>query len=167
MQSACSPKCAQTLASIVRQRKEKADTKVRREALKTKSDYVADVQKVFNLFIRLRDCYVGYPCVSCGKPLDYAPNTVDAGHYRSRGSAPHLRFHEDNCHSQCKQCNQFASGNAVNYRIGLINRIGLERVEAVERDNAARKWNKEELITMLGHYRNRVKQMKKMIAERK
>ena len=34
-----------------------------------------------------------------------------------------------NVHSACTRCNRQLSGNAVEYRIRLVNRIGLERVE--------------------------------------
>jgi hypothetical protein len=64
--------------------------------------------------------------------------TSDAGHYRSsRAVLAHLRFNEDNCHAQSKKENRYNSGNAVDYRIGLIARIGLERVEALESDDRA------------------------------
>ena len=41
-------------------------------------------------------------------------------------------MHEDNCHKQCAPCNTHLSGNLVLYRVNLIQRIGLARVEALE-----------------------------------
>src|SRR3546814_2170550 len=90
----------------------------------------------------------GKPCICCGKPLTGGERTgggYDTGHYRSTGSAPHLRFIEDNCHAQRKQCNQWGAGRAVDYRIGLIARIGLARVEAIEADQTPRKHTIDEL----------------------
>ena len=43
-----------------------------------------------------------------------------------------MRFEEDNVNSQCKHCNYFMSGNLLNYRKNLINKIGLERVERLD-----------------------------------
>ena len=115
----------------------------------------------FNAYIRARDQAAGHDCISSGRPLDWSGNAVDAGHYRSTGAAPHLRFNEDNCHAQSKRENQYLAGNAIDYRIGLIDRIGLARVEALEADNEIRKWNREELIAIRDEYRAKAKQLKK------
>ncbi|WP_201030118.1 recombination protein NinG, partial [Salmonella enterica] len=94
--------------------------------------------------IRIRD--EGKPCVSCGNPLMGKSNyltgsAIDASHYRSRGAASHLKFNVFNVHSACTRCNRQLSGNAVEYRIRLVNRIGLERVERLEADNAPRRFD--------------------------
>jgi hypothetical protein len=77
---------------------------------------------------------------------------VDAGHYRSVGSAPHLRFDEKNCHAQKKYCNNYLAGNHVAYRAGLIQRIGLREVELLEADQCIRKYTREGLIELAKHY---------------
>ncbi|STS93497.1 protein NinG [Klebsiella grimontii] len=59
----------------------------------------------------------------------------EAGHYRSRGKASHLRYNEDNIHKQCHHCNVQLSGNQQQYRISLVEKIGAERVEALENNN--------------------------------
>ncbi|MNL72197.1 Bacteriophage Lambda NinG protein [compost metagenome] len=81
----------------------------------------------------------------------------DAGHYRSRGSASHLRFDEANCHAQRKHCNRYGAGRAVDYRIGLIARIGLPEVERLEADNSVCKWTRDELVAIKNHYKARLK----------
>lgn len=157
----CSPDCAAEHARLEREKKDRQDRQKGLQALKTKRDYIKEAQIAFNAFIRLRDQLAGHPCISSGRPLDWSGNAVDAGHYRSVGSAPHLRFDEDNCHAQSKHDNQWKSGNAVDYRLGLIARIGLRRVEALEADNTIRKWTTEEIIAIRNHYRIKVRQMKK------
>ncbi len=142
-------------------RVEKADTRRRKEAIKTIPQLTREAQLAFNAYIRARDQAAGHDCISSGRPLDWSGNAVDAGHYRSTGAAPHLRFNEDNCHAQSKHDNQFLAGNAIDYRIRLIGRIGLERVEALEADNEIRKWTREELIAIRDHYRALNKQAKK------
>jgi soluble cytochrome b562 len=142
---------AQEDRKVIRQRK---------EAIKTRSQWMKEAQQDFNAFIRARDQIAGHACISSGRPLDWSGNAVDAGHYRSVGSAPHLRFHEDNCHAQSKHDNQWKSGNAVDYRIGLIKRIGLERVEALECDNEPRKYSIEDLKQIIATYREKTRTLK-------
>lgn len=151
---------AQRMAAKV----EKAETRKRKEALKTRSDYLKEAQQAFNAFIRERDRQAGHPCISSGRPLDWSGNQVDAGHYRSTGAAPHLRFHEDNCHAQSKHDNQYLAGNAVDYRIRLVERIGLARVEALEADTSSPKWTAEDLRQIRDTYRQKLKDLKKATA---
>lgn len=159
MQKVCTISCAILLARVERDKVEKREVAVRKQALKTRSDWLREAQIEFNKFIRLRDQLAGHPCISSGKPLDWNGNAVDAGHYRSRGSAPHLAFDERNCHAQSKQDNRYGSGAAADYRIGLIKRIGLAAVEALEADQTPRKHTIEELEAIKRLYRAKLKQL--------
>lgn len=162
----CSPDCGYTIA---RAKKEQAETKARqasrkadrakRESLKTRSDWIKDAQKEFNKFIRTRDA--GQPCICCGVHLerDAIGGGFDAGHYRSVGSAPHLRFDERNVHAQRKQCNRYGAGRAVDYRIGLIARIGREAVEALESDQSPKHYTIPDLIAIRDKYKAMTKQL--------
>jgi hypothetical protein len=132
----------------------KRETKAKREAIKPRSKWLSEAQAIFNKFIRLRD--ENLPCVSCGR---YHSGKYDAGHYRTVGGAAHLRFSEDNCHKQCAPCNNHLSGNIVNYRAGIIAKIGIERVEAVENNNATHKWTREELIAIKSKYKAMLKEI--------
>lgn len=143
------------------QRQERAQDKVKREGMKTYPQLIRDAQKAFNQAVRLRDQIAGWSCISSGRPLDWSGNAVDCGHYRSTGSAPHLRFNFDNAHAQSKHDNQYKSGNAVDYRIGLIARIGLERVEALEANSTPRKWTHDELRAMKEDFQRLVRDLKK------
>ena len=103
---------------------------IRKEKLKTVGDYVKEAQVAVNKYIRARDRYK--PCVSCcSMPNDKIGGSFDAGHYRSRGSASHLRFNLLNIHKQCVKCNRFKSGNDVDYRIELIKRIAQDNIEKI------------------------------------
>ncbi|SAE98122.1 recombination protein NinG [Enterobacter asburiae] len=118
--------------------------KAKRESLKSKSQWDKEAQSAFNRYIRIRD--EGKECVSCGNPLIGKSNyltgsAIDASHYRSRGAASHLKFNVFNVHSACTRCNRQLSGNAVEYRIRLIDRIGLERVERLESNNEPRRFD--------------------------
>lgn len=140
---------------------ELAETRRRKEAIKTIPELIKEAQHAFNAYIRARDH--DKPCVSCDAPppdMSKLHAGRDAGHYRSTGSASHLRFHPDNCHAQCVKCNQWGAGKAVEYRMRLLQRIGLDRVEALESDNTPHKWTREELIAIRDTYKAKLKEMK-------
>jgi hypothetical protein len=164
MQNVCGPVCAGRWAKAqdqARKAEAKAADRSRRDAVMRLQDLMAEAQTVFNKWVRARDAR--QPCISCGaQPPEEGRLHAgrDAGHWRSVGAAGHLRFHEDNVHAQCVHCNQFGAGRAVEYRLGLIERIGLERVEALEQDNRLHKWTREELITIRDTYRAKLKALK-------
>lgn len=170
-QAVCSPKCALATVEVQKAKEKKSlaqagrrDIKVRKEALKSRGDHMREAQQAFNEYIRTRDQAAGHFCISSGKPLDWSGNAVDAGHYRSVGSAPHLRFDERNCHAQSKQDNRFLSGNAVDYRIGLIARIGQEAVDALESDQSVRKYTVDEIKAIKATYRAKTRELKRAAA---
>jgi hypothetical protein len=68
-------------------------------------------------------------CISCGKHDEI--KLMDGGHYISRAKTI-TAFSPLNVHAQCKYCNQHLSGNLVEYRKGLITKIGIEAVEFLE-----------------------------------
>lgn len=105
-------------------------------------------QRVVNDYIRERDRDL--PCISCGT---WTTVQWEAGHFRSRGKASHLRYHEDNIHAQCHKCNVHLSGNQQQYRINLIAKIGAERVEALENNNTPHRYTREELDAIRKRYR--------------
>ena len=149
---ACSPACAVVLAQESREKKVRAEYKVRKEAIKTRSDWLKEAQAAFNTYIRTRDAHL--PCISCGR---FHTGSYDAGHYRSVGSMPALRFHEDNVHRQCVPCNQHKAGNVVEYRIGLVARIGAERVAFLEGPHEAAKYSIEEIKAIKAEYKAKTK----------
>jgi hypothetical protein len=174
-QQVCSAACASSFARRLREQKERkelraakaaqradrAATKAALEKLKTKGEWLADLQRVFNAYIRERDR--DQSCICCGRTnvKDYLTGSAwDAGHYRSVGSAPHLRFDERNVHRQLVYCNRDRSGNAVEYRGGLIARIGLAAVEALEADNAPRHYTIDQLKAMKAEYAAKLRAMK-------
>lgn len=140
---------------------ERVEVRARKAALKRIPDLIKEAQVAFNAFIRERD--KDQPCICCGRPLGTGDvgGSFDCGHYRSTGSASHLRFDERNAAGQTKYCNRHGAGRAVDYRIGLIARIGREAVEALEADNRVHKWERDELIAIRDTYRQKLKELKK------
>ena len=135
------------------------DIKVRKEKLKSRADHLRETQTVFNEWIRLRDATL--PCVSCGRHHD---GQYHAGHYRTVGANPELRFEPLNVHKQCAPCNNHKSGDIVNYRIELVKRIGVDKVDWLEGPHSARKYTIDELKVMKAHYRALIRLMKGVAA---
>lgn len=168
MQKACSIACAVALSkidaekSIAKLKKtERRQDKAKLDAMRTRHQLMRVAQSAFNAYVRARDA--GKQCISCGNqlPINAIGGAFDCGHYRSVGSAPHLRFDERNAHGQCKHCNRYLSGNHVEYRKGLIARVGIETVEALECDQEPRKYSKDDLIMLAESYRRQARMIKR------
>ncbi len=138
------------------------DLKQRREKLKGKSEWNREAQAAVNKFIFWRD--YGRPCISCGRQLNYGVRggAVDASHYRSRGAAPWLRFNVFNNNASCVHCNRDLSGNPIPYRINLIEKFGLHRVERIEHDNNVRKFDIEYLKRVKSIFTRRARHYEKL-----
>ena len=167
-QTACGIDCAMQLAHEKKVKVAECDRldtvrkdRARKERLKTRRDWEKEAQAAFNAYIRARD--KDMPCICCGLPLSAGDvgGHYDCGHYRSTGSAPHLRFNEDNAHAQRKQGNRWGAGRAVDYRLGLIARIGLARVEALEADQVPRKYTADELRAIKAKYAAMARELKR------
>lgn len=111
-------------------------------------------QQAFNAFIRYNDR--NDPCISCGR---HHNGQYHAGHYRSVGAHPELRFEELNCHKQCAPCNNYLSGNIADYRINLIKKIGLDKVEWLEGPHEPKKYTCEELKEIETYYKQKLKEL--------
>jgi hypothetical protein len=168
MQKVCGGHCALSLVHTERARALKREAAIDRKAdrerkakLKTRSDWVKEAQREFNAYIRARDA--GRLCICCDLPLTAGDvgGKFDCGHYRSVGSAPHLRFEENNAHGQRKQCNRWGAGRAVDYRLGLIARIGRPAVEALEADQAARHYSIDDLKAIKATYTAKRRELEK------
>ena len=135
-------------ARKVEKKARRKETMERKDKLKSINDRLGEAQIAFNSYIRIRDKWK--PCVSCGTPPTEhgRGGSRDASHYLARGSTKggsFRRFDPLNVHAACKKCNRFLSGNMVPYRVELIKRIGLERVEAIENTNEVKRWNHTDL----------------------
>lgn len=163
-------KAANDAAKAEKQRKEKkrrleeerADRQrqaERRMAVKPISYFIKQAQHAFNEFIRYRDRDL--PCISCGRHHD---GQYHAGHFRTTGASPELRFDEDNCHKQCSACNNHLSGNLTAYRPALIAKIGQARFDALMGPHALPKWTRDDYIRIRDEYRAKLRDLKKQEA---
>ena len=155
VQMCCTPKCAIEYTKRLKDKAWKKEKKQLKESLKTTSDYLKELQVVFNQWVRLRD--KGNVCISCQKPA----KKENAGHYRSAGSSPQLRFEPLNVHLQCEYCNTYLHSNAINYRINLIKKIGLDKVEWLEQEHEPKHYSTPELVLMKQEYKEKIRQLKR------
>ena len=141
-------------AKQAKARKERSDRKAAKERIKTRSDHAKEAQTEFNKYIRLRDDRL--PCISCGR---HHTGQYHAGHYRTVGSHPELRFNELNCHKQCSVCNNHKSGNIVEYRINLLQRIGSDKLDWLEGPHEPKKYTIEELKAIKAKYKDKSREL--------
>ena len=148
------------LAAVKRKKEAQAkeqrkDIKQRKEKLKTKSDHAREAQQAFNAWVRERDA--GNACISCGR---HHQGQNHAGHYRSVGACPSLRYEPLNVHLQCAPCNTHKSGNVVEYRINLIKKIGQDAVDWLEGPHEPKRYTIEQLQEIKAHYRAELRKFK-------
>ena len=137
---------------------ERINIRERKEKLKSKFEVMKEVQVLCNRFVRERDLKAGYGCISC--ETKSSPRW-DAGHFRSVGSAPHLRFDADrNIHLQCAKCNTFLSGNLLSYKDRLPERIGFTAFLALMSDQAPKQYTKDDLQELKAYFRKKLKDLK-------
>lgn len=139
-QKVCGYKCAIELA---KEQSWKERKEVLKESTKTLGDYAKELQKEVNKLVRLID--FGKTCISSG----IFPKKPQAGHYRSVGAYPALRYHLDNIHLQSYEQNVEKSGNPLGYRQGLKERYGIEYLNYVDNlpnEYPSLKPTKEELV---------------------
>jgi len=164
LQSVCDYKCATEIAIKKRTSEGKKTLQLQKrelinekERIKSRSQWIKEVQHAVNAYVRARD--KGKPCISCGKPLK---DGFHAGHWKPTSSSQELRFDADNnIFGQCVQCNVFFHGNVANYRIGLIKRIGLAKVEQLEEKHEPKKWTIDQLKELKALYKIKLKELLK------
>jgi hypothetical protein len=113
---------------------------------------LAKAQKVFNAWIRARDSKEGYfTCIACFRTLPI--DQMNAGHYVPVKGGSALRFNENNVNGECIRCNGFDEFHLIGYRKNLIKKIGLKKVEQLERmRNDVCKWDRTTLNHIIKTY---------------
>ena len=130
--------------------------KVLKDEMITVQELTKIAQVVFNTYIRQRDKLE--PCISCQNPK---PKKVNAGHYYSSGGHKNITFNLDNLHLQCEYCNTYLHGNLIEYRKHLIKKIGIDRVEWLDKNaHVTRKYTRKELKDLIVEYKEKIKKLK-------
>lgn len=155
IQPCCSIKCAIAKVQIDKQAKFDKETKLKKEEIKSRAQWLREAQKEFNAYIRLRDA--DKPCISCQR---HHQGQYHAGHYRSVGACPELRFNELNVWKQCAPCNNHLSGNIGEYRINLVKLVGVKSVEWLEGKHEPSKLTIEQIKEIKDCYKLKQKELK-------
>ena len=165
-QAVCSPACAMIDAPRHEPKARKALAEIGRKELraakvkiKTRAQHMKEAQAAFNAWIRERD--IGLPCVSCGR---HHNGQWHAGHYRTVGGNPELRFEPLNVWRQCAPCNNHKSGDIVNYRLELVRRIGADKVDWLEGPHEPQRYTLEQLQAIKAKYRAMTRELKRAAA---
>ncbi|CAB4121652.1 Bacteriophage lambda NinG [uncultured Caudovirales phage] len=154
LQVVCSIPCAKAWARVKAEKEQKQKIKLLRERVKTTQSWKTEAQTSFNAFIRLRDHYLA--CISCDKHR----TSYHAGHFVSVGASSYLRYNELNVNKQCAACNVSLRGNILNYRKGLIKKIGSKEVDALENAPRIKKWSIDELKDIKKRYASKLRELK-------
>ena len=121
-----------------------------KQKLKTQAQLRNPIKLHFQKWVRMRD--IKEPCISCGTN----EAKWDGGHYLKAEIYSGVIFDERNVNKQCSYCNQYLDGNTAAYRQGLIKKIGLDEVIALEElanETRTKKWTIEELQTIKNKYK--------------
>lgn len=148
--------CIRVFVAEAKAKQWKKTKKAKKEQLMSLSDWHKLAQQVFNKFIRIRD--KDKPCISCNAKA--GTYTLTAGHFIPSTNKS-VTYNEDNLHGQCWfNCNSSKSGNLHEYRIGLIDRIGIERLEELEAEaRKTRKFTIDELKGIIAEYKRKLKEL--------
>lgn len=157
LQAVCSPRCAM---AKVRQDKQadKAQTRQRKEALKSIGQIEEECRRIVQKIARLRDRNEG--CISCHMGPDYQ-GQWHGSHYRSHGGCSSLQFHLWNIHKACAQCNHSKGGNIAEYRPRLVEKIGADRVQWLEAQPKSQRFTREYLARFKKVMGKRLRRMEK------
>ncbi len=167
MARACSIECALVLAGAARKKTEKAEkvkergeTRAKLDKLKSRAIWAREAQSAVNRYARLRDLAAGRGCITCGaRPAQKVGGTMDAGHFRSVGSAPHLRFFLPQIRLQCVSCNRYQGGRALDFRRALVEQHGVAWVDELEAMQGCGKWSAEYLQRLKKIFTKKAKRM--------
>jgi hypothetical protein len=124
----CSPRC------LIAKRKadekaERAQTRARKEKLKSISEWEDECRRIVQAIARIRDRNDG--CISCHLPATWG-GQWHGSHFRSHGACSSLQFHLWNIHKSCSSCNRDKGGNIHDYLPRLVEKIGQDRVDWIK-----------------------------------
>ena len=165
LHSLCSPKCAIAHSKTLEVKRERTEARISREerrerllAVKPLTKYAHEAQFYVNKYVRLRDKNLG--CISCNKPASWS-GQWHASHYKSVGANSALRFNLYNINKSCSVCNNYLSGAIGEYRNGLIEKYGIEKLEWLDNYEKSRKYKKEYLVKLKKVFMKMCKRLEK------
>jgi len=142
------------------------DDAMKKEARKAKKEYNESkksywekkLQVLVNRHVLKRD--IGKPCISCDKTRIQTArmqgSNFHAGHYKTVGGHPELRFELRNIFKQCAHCNMHNSGNIRGYIAGIIKRKGQAELTWLDGPHEAKNYTIADLKEMIQYYKEQL-----------
>ena len=158
-------KAQRTAAKQVRaeRKAERKEDKARRDKLKSKAEWAREAQTAVNRYVRLKAQANGEGCYTCGAtPAQKFGGTFDASHFRSVGSAPHLRFWIPQIRICCIVCNRHKGGELLAFRRALVAEHGAQWVEELEARQETAKFSIDYLSRLKKIITKRTKRLEKL-----
>ena len=130
--------------------------------MKSISKLKKELDKIFSVFIRLRDATDEglCQCFTCGKVSHYKTG-MQNGHFQSR-SFLSTRFDEENCQPQCVGCNMFKQGEQWKFGMNLNAKYGIgtsNKLEFISRQKV--KFSRIDYEDKISYYKSAVEKLKK------
>jgi hypothetical protein len=153
---------------------ERAETKRRKLAIKTRADWLAEAKKLLQRRRRLEELAKGKGCMSCGRSQSEVMGTDgwkpggawDGGHFMSKGARPELALEPLNIWLQCKSCNGGSGKYArKGYTVGaafeanLIAEQGAELVDWLKGPHEAKHYSVDDLIAICTDEKLKLKEL--------
>lgn len=145
----------QSCWGIVNKEQAKEKRKKSREKKRESISYLTkELDRVFSLFIRLRDSNsegLG-KCITCDKVGHY--KEMHCGHFRSRKYLS-TRWNPFNCNLQCPTCNLYNNGEEFIHGLAIDKKFGQGvAIEMFERSKEIVKFGREDLKTLIKYYQD-------------
>jgi hypothetical protein len=153
---------------------ERAETKRRKLAIKTRADWLAEAKKLLQRRRRLEELAKGKGCMSCGRSQSEVMGTDgwkpggawDGGHFMSKGARPELALEPLNIWLQCKSCNGGSGKYArKGYTVGaafeanLIAEHGAELVDWLKGPHDQKHYSVDDLIAICANEKLKLKEL--------
>jgi len=129
---------------------------------KTLSKLIAELDTVFALYVKLRDCDSSgiVTCFVTGERLWYLD--CDAAHFVPRAQMS-TRFMEMNVHATSRETNRYDPDHINKYAEKMALKYGHMAVDQLEKDaKSLQKFTRSDLNDMIEEYTFRVKELKKL-----
>lgn len=152
---------------------ERADTRRRKEAMKTRADLLAECKLLIQRFRRLEELAKGRGCMSCSRSREeveageWRPGGYwDGGHFKSKGAFPELALEPLNIWLQCKSCNAGSGkyarkGYTVNaaFEANLAQAEGQALVDWLNGPHEPKHYDIDQLAALRDQYKKLLKEM--------
>jgi hypothetical protein len=129
---------------------------------KTISKLKKELDKIFSVFIRIRDATDEgmVQCCTCNKVAHYKSG-MQCGHFQSRRHHS-TRWNEENCAVQCISCNCFKQGEQFRFSIYIDSKYGEGTAEDLQyKARQIQKFSRVDYEEKISYYKDLVDKLKK------